>query len=1027
MNAKDLNNQQFRNVQKAILLDPFSAKNWHHLGDRAAPLAFTMEESLAILDYCNTPNAEAHQQSSHELEVEDPSNARALNAETSRYRTDKNRDPTHLLTFAKSLLDNIEYDECIVICAQIISQTDASPEQRAYTHFFRGKCLMSLGKPKEGLSELITSFEVFPISYCAIAIAEHYNSIGCHEKEYSYLYLSLRTLPRLIDSDQQVIEVKISKLADKMVFAPDPPKLQIDFRKKYINENFTTYPPSEDIYGAIQDNPLVSILIVAYNSNNDLKDCFESIISQTYQDWEVIIVDNGTNEDCFELAKHYFRERCQYLKQPNIGFAKGNNVAASLARGDLFLLLNPDAALQQECIKELITSIRFDGSCAIVCPKIYFKTEFIKITIKGPENSFSLDLESSTSDLEYKKCLMVDGWQNNAGHISPSENGVLSFEYPITPKQREIKLRLLVHGSCGDDHHPPQKLFATIGRRAKPIQLSISTSSYWFCIKLKKYDYSSSRLLINNAGSSFRDDGTPYDRGYAEEDNGQFAAKEYISAFCGCCALIRRNIFAYRKIFVDEFFAYYEDTELSKWCQLNNLPILFAPQACVYHKHSEATVVSSPSWLLLTYRSRLIYEWITTGQTEDLSEILESDKTYRHYLSNVNEALSMRLMAFDSLLSNRSRGDLITRYGMVSISAYNSYMNSCGGGEKHLISFMQVLANAHSAAEITFISEREFDINELIYYFQIPYFDCSRLLVGKMSPKLTAFFDLFINSTFLSEHRSLCLRSYYIVSFPAKVIPAGLLNKYIFLHNSDFTQKWAQRYWGDHANTVVYPVLGSQIGENLDFITSEHTSICDKEKLIISIGRYNYGGHCKNQHIIANAFKKLLEINPDLQCWRLRLMGSLDQSSEQARKHFQDINLISLDFPNIEVLADVSPELIADSYRRAAIYVHATGCGVDVSAEPEKTEHFGISVFEAIQNYCRCIVHASGGPELMTKDLLECATYTDENELIDVLERVMLSYAPFTNASKLCQDFNARTKKIFDLSLAVINDIASKL
>ena len=75
--------------------------------------------------------------------------------------------------------------------------------------------------------------------------------------------------------------------------------------------------------------------------------------------------------------------------------------------------------------------------------------------------------------------------------------------------------------------------------------------------------------IINNAGSGLRD-GRPFDRGFAEYDVGQYNFSERVSALCGCVAMISPKVFIERKIFIDEFFAYFEDSELSRWINNNN-------------------------------------------------------------------------------------------------------------------------------------------------------------------------------------------------------------------------------------------------------------------------------------------------------------------------------------------------------------------------------------------------------------------------------------------------------------------------
>lgn len=100
----------------------------------------------------------------------------------------------------------------------------------------------------------------------------------------------------------------------------------------------------------------VSIVIVCWNSAAYLPRCLQSLLGQTYRDFEVILVDNASTDGAtVGLSAKYptLSLRVERLEQ-NRGFAAANNVGARLARGPWLALLNPDAFPQPDWLEQLI-------------------------------------------------------------------------------------------------------------------------------------------------------------------------------------------------------------------------------------------------------------------------------------------------------------------------------------------------------------------------------------------------------------------------------------------------------------------------------------------------------------------------------------------------------------------------------------------------------------------------------------------------------------------------------------------------
>ncbi|CAN2050250.1 alpha-1,3-rhamnosyltransferase [Candidatus Magnetomoraceae bacterium gMMP-13] len=90
------------------------------------------------------------------------------------------------------------------------------------------------------------------------------------------------------------------------------------------------------------DSPLVSILLCVYNGELYLKEAIDSIIAQTHTNWELIIVDDGSTDSTSAILKSYSDPRIRLHYHQNMGLTKSLNVAAKLAKGELFARQDAD-------------------------------------------------------------------------------------------------------------------------------------------------------------------------------------------------------------------------------------------------------------------------------------------------------------------------------------------------------------------------------------------------------------------------------------------------------------------------------------------------------------------------------------------------------------------------------------------------------------------------------------------------------------------------------------------------------------
>jgi GT2 family glycosyltransferase len=100
--------------------------------------------------------------------------------------------------------------------------------------------------------------------------------------------------------------------------------------------------------------PVVSILVISYNTRAMTLDCLRSVVAETTIPYELIVLDNASADGSAAAIAEAFPEIRLIASPENLGFARGNNVAAREARGRYLLLLNPDTVVLDGAIDRLV-------------------------------------------------------------------------------------------------------------------------------------------------------------------------------------------------------------------------------------------------------------------------------------------------------------------------------------------------------------------------------------------------------------------------------------------------------------------------------------------------------------------------------------------------------------------------------------------------------------------------------------------------------------------------------------------------
>jgi GT2 family glycosyltransferase len=119
-------------------------------------------------------------------------------------------------------------------------------------------------------------------------------------------------------------------------------------------------------------NPKVSIIVLNWNGEKYLNDCFTSLENQTYSNFEIILVDNGSEDGSVKFVRKNFPRIKIVENKKNLGFAEGNNRGIKLAKGEYIFILNNDTKIDKNCLERLVEVTERDNKIGMSSPKILF-------------------------------------------------------------------------------------------------------------------------------------------------------------------------------------------------------------------------------------------------------------------------------------------------------------------------------------------------------------------------------------------------------------------------------------------------------------------------------------------------------------------------------------------------------------------------------------------------------------------------------------------------------------------------------
>ncbi len=190
---------------------------------------------------------------------------------------------------------------------------------------------------------------------------------------------------------------------------------------------------------------LVSIIVPCYKQAHFLSESLQSVLNQTYSDWECIIVNDGSPDDTESIAQQWCNKdnRFSYLYKENGGLSSARNAGIATSKGEYILPLDADDCIHKDYLIKLVPELQQDNFLAIVsCYSRFFKKNLNNIVYElKPQGESCRSLlyvnQLIATSLYRKKC-----WQEVGGYDESMKKGFEDWEFwlAITKTGWEYKI-----------------------------------------------------------------------------------------------------------------------------------------------------------------------------------------------------------------------------------------------------------------------------------------------------------------------------------------------------------------------------------------------------------------------------------------------------------------------------------------------------------------------------------------------------------------------------------------------------------
>ena len=436
----------------------------------------------------------------------------------------------------------------------------------------------------------------------------------------------------------------------------------------------------------------------------------------------------------------------------------------------------------------------------------------------------------------------------------------------------------------------------------------------------------------------------------------------YISA---ACLLIRRQLFDWLDGFSLDFEpAYYEDVDLCFRMRKAGYAVHYIPDTKIVHieNYSHREIGDAMKHSIALNRQRFI---------------------------NRHKDIVGRDVADYQPATIKSIPSAVQRKNIGTVGLYTPFSITPGGGERYLFSMASALSLSHDVVLITPDKYSFSRLRQMGKHFGL---DLSGILMESWDEALSRSYDFFVSmgNSIVPDVPALTPKSFYLCQFPFPCLAPDIISRMRrldgyqgYLTYSNYSKIHIQRV----SEQSRLPQKSINIISPPCPIPVVHIDKPSDRAIILSVGRFFQGGHCKNHHILVQAFRKLLKTTH--RRVELHIAGSV-HANQESLNYFNEVRRLADGLP-VTLHPNIDADKLTTLYGQSHIYWHGTGMDQDPDIHPEKMEHFGISIVEAMGAGCIPLAFAAGGPTEIITDGYNGFLYNSEDTLVERTAELLLA------------------------------------
>lgn len=232
-------------------------------------------------------------------------------------------------------------------------------------------------------------------------------------------------------------------------------------------------------------NPLISVVIPCYNDGIYLPETIEHLHKQTLQDFEIIIVNDGSTDDAtLKILGELPKQNIAVLHKENGRMSSARNYGVGCASGIFIAALDADDYFHPSFFEKAISILKNDSNVAVITSHIQMFGEFSKVSKPrgGNENNFLFSNQCPACAMVRKSC-----WDEVGGYDEKMIYGYEDWEFYIRITQKGWRVhvipeRLLFYRQTKKSMHAN----ATLTHRKELVDYIVEKHKNWYISKLKE-------------------------------------------------------------------------------------------------------------------------------------------------------------------------------------------------------------------------------------------------------------------------------------------------------------------------------------------------------------------------------------------------------------------------------------------------------------------------------------------------------------------------------------------------------------